>query len=210
MNSKEKRLKNFKLYGVTDIKKNDKNFLQRVEKALQGGVDILQLRSKTLSDKELFLVGKKLRVLTHQYKKLFFINDRPDLCRALHADGIHIGQDDLPVSEVRKMIPKGCFVGKSTHSLRQAKDTLKESVDYIGCGPIFQTPTKPDYQSVGLGLIKKVRAISKIPVVCIGGIHLGNVQKVVISGGERVAVVRALFDAKDPKKAANKFKEALN
>ena len=209
MTSRKKLLENFKLYAVTDLKKVDRFTLKRIEAILRGGADIIQLRSKTLSDLELYQVGKGIKKLVRKYRKLFFVNDRLDLCRALDADGIHIGQDDLPVKIVRSMLRRGRLIGKSTHSLTQAKKTLREDVDYIGCGPIYGTPTKPHYRAVGLSLIPKVKAIAKKPVVCIGGINLKNIDQVLDAGANRVAVVRALFEARNPYQVAREFKRIL-
>ena len=209
MVSRKKCLQNFKLYAVTDLKTLETSFLKKAEAVLRGGVDILQLRSKVLSDAELVRVGRSLRVLTKRLGKLFFVNDRPDLCILLDADGVHIGQDDLPVKAVRQLVGRQRLIGKSTHSLVQAKATLREDVDYIGCGPIFATPTKPDYQEVGLKLLSKVQRIAKKPVVCIGGINLANAGKVREAGAGRIAVVRALWNAKDPRAAAQQFKKIL-
>jgi len=209
MISKRKQLQKFSLYGVTALEDIQNTTFRKIEKALQGGVDIIQLRSKSLSDSELVKAGKKIRLLTKKYKKLFFVNDRPDLAHLLEADGIHIGQDDLSVREVRSLLKKGYLVGKSTHSLQQAKRTLAEDVDYIGFGPLYETPTKPNYKSTGMKLIKSVVRCASVPVVCIGGINSENIDEVLEAGASRVAIVRALFDAKDPKQVAAQLKKKL-
>jgi thiamine-phosphate pyrophosphorylase len=209
MISRKKRLQSFRLYAVTDIKQYDEEYIKKIEAALRGGVDIVQLRSKHLHDREFFALGVKIRELAARYAKLFFVNDRPDICRALNADGVHIGQDDLPVSVVRKMLPRGCLIGKSTHSVEQARRTMREDVDYIGFGPLFGTPTKPDYAPIGLDDIPHVMKNATMPVVCIGGIDHSNIDDVIAAGAERVAVVRAIFDQTDVEQAARGLKERL-
>jgi thiamine-phosphate pyrophosphorylase len=209
MISRKKRLQSFRLYAVTDIKQYDEEYIKKVEAALRGGADIVQLRSKHLNDREFLQLGIKIRALVTRYAKLFFVNDRPDMCRALDADGIHIGQDDLPVSVVRKMLSRGRLIGKSTHSVEQARRTMREDVDYIGFGPLFGTPTKPDYAPIGLGDIPHVMKNATKPVVCIGGIDHSNIDDVIAAGAERVAVVRAIFDQTDVEQAVRGLREHL-
>ncbi|MFC1809319.1 thiamine phosphate synthase [Candidatus Omnitrophota bacterium] len=209
MISRKKRLQSFKLYAVTDIKKYDSAYVRKIEAALRGGVDIVQLRSKYLSDNEFFRLGKKIKPVVDKYNKLFFVNDRPDMCKLLAADGVHIGQDDLPVDEIRSIIPKGRLVGKSTHSVAQAVATMKEDVDYIGFGPLFGTPTKPDYIPVGLKNINKVMKYATVPVVFIGGINHDNLEDVVYAGAKRIAVVRALFAQENIQEKARQLKMKL-
>lgn len=195
MNWKEKAFKNFRLYGVTDLKASDSRALKAIEEACRGGVDIIQLRSKALSDAELFEAGKKIKKIAHANRKLFFVNDRLDLALALEADGVHLGQDDLPIATARKL-GKELLVGKSTHSLKQAIEAEKEGADYIGVGPVYGTPTKPTYTPVGLQLVKQVKSEIRIPFVAIGGIDPGNLNEVLEAGAERVAMVRAIWGAK--------------
>lgn len=209
MNWKKKCLANFKLYAITDLKEENKMLPQKVENALEGGVDVIQLRSKVLSDKSLMAIGKVIRKLTHQRKKLFFVNDRIDLALILEADGIHLGQHDIPISIARKLIPKEMFIGKSTHNLVQAKKAEKEGADYVGFGPIFGTPTKPDYPAVGTNAIRRLREIMRIPFVCIGGINMSNVHFVKECGANRIAVVRAIFDQKNPTQAARELRQEI-
>ncbi len=212
MNWKSRLLKNFSLYAVTDLKTQDTDFLRKAEEALKGGVDVLQLRSKTLSDGELLRVGIKLRELTEKHKRLFIVNDRVDLLQALDADGIHLGQEDMPVSVVRKLLGSSSekIIGKSAHSLEQVKRAEEEGVDYIGVGPIYPTPTKPDYPPVGLNLIRVVEQAIHIPFVVIGGINESNMEEVLQAGARRVAVVRAIWDSQDTFSSARRLKERLN
>ena len=208
MNSKKRRLSNFKLYAITDLQAEDPQILKRIEGALRGGVDIVQLRSRHLSDRALFDLGKRIRVLTEQLKKLFIVNDRADLALAIDADGVHLGQEDLAIKFARKMM-RDKIIGCSTHTLKQALAAERAGADYIGFGPIFDTPTKPTYRAVGLEPIGEVVNRIQIPVVCIGGIDPSNVKKVIGVGANRIAVVRAIFSAADPYEAARSLKSEM-
>lgn len=211
MSWKRKLLNDFKLYAITDLKGEDPEILIKIKEALRGGVDVVQLRSKHLSDQALVSLGKKMRQITSQMKKLFIVNDRIDLMLALDADGVHLGQDDLPVNVARTVIKdKSKFIGCSTHSLKQAQAAAKAGADYIGFGPIFETPTKPDYQPVGLDSIQKVVQKIKIPVVCVGGIDQSNTKSVVKAGANRLAVVRAIFSSAHPYSAARELKRMIS
>jgi len=197
---KKNRVDNFKLYAVTSIEREEPELLEKVEAAYRGGADIVQLRSKHLSDQALFRLGLRIRQLAHKYKRLFFVNDRVDLALVVQADGVHLGQEDLPVYDVWKLCQKAdrkLFIGKSTHNLEQALQAQKDGVDYIGVGPIFKTPTKPMRDAVGLGLLRSVAAEVKIPFVAIGGIDETNINEVLEAGAQRIAVVRAIFNAED-------------
>ncbi len=211
-NWKQRAFKQFTLYAVTDVRNSKKKIIASIDKALQGGADVIQLRSKVIPDRDLFSIGREIRKLTRRRKKLFFINDRPDLVIALDADGIHLGQDDLPIP-VARAIFSSCrmkvFIGKSTHSLRQAQEAEREGADYIGVGPVFSTPTKKDYKAVGLELIKQVKKHITIPFVCIGGINQRNVKDVLSAGADRIAVVRAVFSASNPYTAAKNLKKLI-
>lgn len=206
-------LQHFRLYAVTDFKEESPDAIKKVEAAYRGGADIVQLRSKTLPDAALFRLGQKIRQIATAAGKLFFVNDRPDLVFLLDADGVHLGQEDLPVAAVRKMFAeKGqqFLIGKSTHSLAQAQAAEAEGVDYLAVGPIFKTPTKGDYPPVGLDLIRQVTAQSCLPIVAIGGIHTGNLEQVLEAGARRVAVVRAIFASEDVYGATRKLRETID
>ncbi len=210
MNWKKSVLKNFKLYAVTDIRDAGPGVLKKVEAAYRGGADIVQMRSENVSDAALYQLGIRWRKIADKFRKLFFVNDRADLALAVEADGVHLGQDDLPMQAFRKITARGeLFIGRSTHSLHEALAAEREGVDYIGVGPIFETPTKPTYKPVGLDLIRAVKRRIQIPFVCIGGIDPSNIHYVVEAGGARVAVVRAIFAAKDVTETTRKLREAL-
>ncbi len=179
------------------------------KEAIAGGADIIQLRDKEASARELIKTGLAIRGFTLKKKVLFIVNDRPDIAFAVDADGVHLGQGDLPIETARALLGRKKIIGISTHSLRQAAEAQKRGADYIGVGPVFPTPTKPDYDAVGLDLIKSVKARIKIPFVAIGGIDRFNIDKVVSAGAIRVAVVRAVCGAADIRRAAGILKERL-
>lgn len=213
MTWKKSLFQNFKLYAITDLKSQDPEILKKIEAAYRGGADIVQIRSKSLSDSELLRVAQKARIIADQQEKLLFINDRADLAIAANADGIHVGQDDLPVETIRalaKAAGVSLFIGKSTHSLEQALAAQKEKVNYIGVGPVFSTPTKPGRRPVGLELVREVSRAIEIPFVAIGGIDEANVESVLNAGANRIAVVRAIFDAKDITYAAQNLCEKIS
>ncbi len=212
MTWQEKIFENFRLYGVTNLIVEQAAVLRKIEQAYQGGTDIIQLRSKVLPDAALMRLGSKIRKIAARHRRLFFINDRVDLALAIGADGVHLGQDDMPIATARRLIRRaGCkiWIGKSTHNLRQALEAEREGADYIGVGPVFATPTKPYARSVGLDFVRQAAAKIRIPWVAIGGIDLENLVSVLQAGASRVAVVRAVFSAKDPGTASLKFKYQL-
>lgn len=205
-------LKKFQLYAITDLKTETFASLEKVEQACRGGADIVQLRSKILSDAAFIRLGLKIRGITRRYRKLFFVNDRVDLALVMGADGVHLGQEDMPVALARKMIQqngRSLWIGKSTHNLQQAFDAEKEPADYIGVGPIFSTPTKPGVAPVGLELLRQVGSRIRIPWVAIGGINLKNIHAVMDAGATRIAAVRSVFAAKNTEKAAHELKKIL-
>ncbi len=202
-------MREFRLYAITDLKVYDERVCWQIEKALSGGVDIVQLRSKSLSDRELLKLGSLIRKIASREKKLLIINDRTDLALALDADGVHLGQEDMPIEIARKLLGRGKFVGLSTHNLGQAEEAQARGADYVGFGPIFATPTKPTYHPVGLRAIRAVTAKVKIPVVFIGGINESNIGQVIAQGAKRVAVVRAIFGSHNPHAAAQDLRRRL-
>ena len=212
MDWKKKVFDDFRLYAVTDIGTESPDVLKGIEAAYRGGADIVQLRSKVLADAALMRLGLRIKKIAEKNRKLFFVNDRMDLALAIGADGVHLGQEDMPVRVARKLARQAglkIWVGKSTHSLKQALVAVSEGADYIGVGPVFATSTKPHVKSVGLLFIKQAAMKIRIPWVAIGGIDLGNIRDVAAAGAVRVAVVRAIFAAQDPESAARKLKHQL-
>jgi thiamine-phosphate pyrophosphorylase len=200
----------WRLYVIVDrAAAGTRDLAEVAEAAIRGGADVLQLRDKTASNDTLIRDAKRLLRLTRPAGIPLIINDRPEVTRAAGAEGVHLGQEDMPLSAARRLLGPGALLGKSTHSLAQALAAEAEGADYIGCGPVFATPTKPDYGGVGPGLIAQVTASVRLPVVCIGGIDQAVLPRILAAGAQRVAVVRAVCAAADPEAAARALKRIL-
>ncbi len=178
--------------------------------AIAGGVDAIQLRDKTASDAQMFAMAAEMRELADETGRLFIMNDRADIASLVGADGLHVGQHDLPVGEARKLLRPGAIVGKSTHSVEQARGAINEGADYVAVGPMFATDTKDAGPVVGPELVAKVAPESSRPLVAIGGINADNVQQIIDAGLRRVAVCSAICAADDPKAAAKAIRQKLD
>jgi thiamine-phosphate pyrophosphorylase len=172
--------------------------------ALAGGVDIVQLREKDASDQEVLATARRFAFACAEHGALLIINDRPDLTVAAGADGVHIGQDDMPVANAREIVGPERIVGLSTHTPGQID--AAGGVDYIGVGPVNATPTKPGRPAVGLELVSYAADNARVPFFAIGGIDATNVAAVRAAGAERVAVVRALVQAENPGEVAHELR----
>ncbi len=206
-------LNNKNLYLVTnsDGFESDDKFLDSVAQALSGGVDIVQLREKKANARRIIELGKKIRQLTSMFNALFIVNDRVDIAKIVKADGVHLGQDDVEINYAKEVLGNDKIIGISTHEPGQAIKAVEEGADYIGVGPVFETPTKPGRKSVGLEYVKWANEnVLDIPFYAIGGINQENVCDVIESGAKNIAVVRAIINAQSPKDAALKFKECLS
>ena len=212
MNNLKAQLAKARLYLVTgEESANGRTTPEVVEAALKGGVDIVQLREYSLKDSHLLQTAHAVRALTRRFKALFIVNNRPDVALLSEADGVHIGQDDLPMAEAREILGPGKIVGVSTHALDQAKKAISDSADYIGVGPVFATPTKAGRPPVTVEYVRQVVALKPpIPYFAIGGIDLSNIGEVLSAGADRVAVVRAIVGAPDPEKVAKELKKKLD
>jgi len=177
---------------------------------IDGGVDLIQLRAKARPSAEIATTAAELHCMTMERDVPLIINDHPEIARIVSAEGVHVGQDDLAISEVREIVGPDCMVGKSTHSVDQAIRAFYEGADYIGFGPIFATPTKPDYRPIGLDEIRRVHEAIRIPVFCIGGIKLDNLPEVLEAGARRIVIVSGLLQAADIASYARSAKEFLN
>ena len=203
-------LSDFRLYVIIDrTAAGDHDLVDLAVAAIRGGADVLQFRDKSASARTFLNDAERLLSAARRAGVPLIINDRVDIACALGADGVQLGQDDLPLAAARRILGPGRLIGRSTHSLEQARAAEAEGADYLGCGPIFQTPTKPGYGSVGKELIRQVMDAVRIPVVCIGGIDRGNLTTVLEAGADRVAVVRAVCAANDPESAARELKQSL-
>jgi thiamine-phosphate pyrophosphorylase len=201
---RHERLISAHLYLVCDDQPDD--FLAG---ALAGGVDIVQLRMKDASDDEIVTAGRRFAVVAAGHGALFILNDRPDLVVAAGADGVHVGQDDASVADSRAVVGRERILGLSTHSAEQVDAAAGAPVDYIGVGPVHETPTKPGRPAVGLELVRYAAAHATVPFFAIGGVSQANVHAVREAGAERVAVVRALTEADDVEAAARALRTAL-
>lgn len=199
-----------RLYGILDLGYVEMSNARRIAEALvAGGVDLLQLRAKNHSTAEIEKLGHELRSVTAGKSVPLIINDHPRIARNIEADGVHLGQDDLPIAEARKIVGPECAIGRSTHSVDQAIRAFCEGADYIGFGPIFATPTKPDYSPIGLEEIARVHESVRIPIFCIGGIKLENLPNVIEAGARRVVIVSGLLQATDPAEYARSARKLL-
>ena len=202
------------LYVITCPPKNGPDgYESMVRSACQGGADIVQFRDKLVTGKERYTLAGRLRKICRAAGVLFIVNDALEVALAVEADGVHLGQDDLPIAEAKKLMHpmgvKNFLVGCSTHSLAQAEEAERQGADYIGIGPVFATPTKPTYNPVGLELVRTVTSRVKTPHVAIGGIDASNVGQVLAAGARRVAVVRAVCGQDDVTEAARQMKQAI-
>jgi thiamine-phosphate pyrophosphorylase len=192
---RRERLAAARLYLVADA-----SAAPWLDAALRGGVDIVQLREKDARDDALLEAAARFRAACAEHGALFILNDRPDLVAAAGADGVHVGQDDVPVAEARRLVGDDRLVGLSTHSPAQVDAAA--GVDYIGVGPVHATPTKPGRPAVGLDLVRYAAANARVPWFAIGGIDSTNVDGVRAAGAERIAVVGAIARAEDHEAAA--------
>jgi thiamine-phosphate pyrophosphorylase len=195
------------LYLICDTRPGGDEPEDLLRPALQAGVDIVQLREKSADNRVIVEASRIFRRLCDAYDALFIVNDNPELAIACAADGVHLGQHDANPDEVRRVMGPDALIGLSTHS-REQIDAARD-VDYIGVGPVYETPTKPDYEAVGLELVEWAAEHARVPCFAIGGINAANIDDVLDTGATRVAVVRAICDAADPGEAAGVLKERI-
>jgi thiamine-phosphate pyrophosphorylase len=192
------KLADVKLYVLLDGRSSATNFEQLVRQLVSAGVDAIQLRDKQLNDRELVQRAKLLRQLTHESDCLFVMNDRPDLALLAAADGVHVGQDELTVRDVRSVVGPDMLIGVSTHTLAQAEQAVLDGAQYIGCGPTFASRTKSFPDFAGLEFLRQVSQRIRLPAFAIGGINLANLPQVLQTGFRRVAMQHAIVTASDP------------
>lgn len=198
-------LETARLYFVVEADASDR----LLDAALAGGCDLLQLRDKVADDEALLDAAERFRDACDRHGALFVLNDRPELALQCGADGVHVGQDDLPVDGVRRLVGPDVVVGLSTHSVEQFDAGLESQADYLSAGPIWETPTKEGRPATGLELIRHAAAVATKPFFAIGGIDTDNVHDVVAAGAGRAVVVRAIRDAPDPAAVARELRSAL-
>jgi thiamine-phosphate pyrophosphorylase len=206
-----KSLDNIKLYCFSPGKfLKGRNPFELVAAQIRGGADVIQLREKEMSKRDRLDFGLKLRELTRQEGVLFIVNDDVDLALILDADGVHLGQDDIPIRFARPLM-KDKIIGVSTHSLNQAEEAVASGADYIGVGPVFETATKEDRENlVGLNLLPKIKDICPIPYVAIGGIGKDNIASLAEAGCHRAAVISDIMLAPDIVQRCRMIKKLLS
>jgi thiamine-phosphate pyrophosphorylase len=178
--------------------------------ALRGGVDMVQLRDKDADDEAILRAAARFRAVCDEHDALFWLNDRPDLAREAGADGIHLGQDDMPVAEAREQLGPELLIGLSTHSPAQFDAALRSEADQLSVGPVWETPTKAGRPAAGLDYVRyAAEHAGDVPWFAIGGIDAGNASEVVGAGARRIVVVRAIRDADDPERAAAALRGSL-
>ena len=203
---RRERLRAAQLYLVTGGRPGGRSLGDVLAPALRGGVDLVQLRMKSARDEEILAAAAQARALCDAAGALLLVNDRPDLAVRAGADGVHVGQDDMPVSAARDVVGPALLVGLSTHA---PEEIDAADADYIGVGPVHSTPTKPGRPAVGLDLVRHAAAHADIPWFAIGGIDPISVRAVVEAGATRIAVVRAITEADDPEIATRTLRAAL-
>ena len=199
-----------RLYAIIDL-----NYVSAgqapgiLRKLIDGGIDAVQLRGKNRSVDELSALAGQLLEQTMAANIPFIVNDHAAVADRVRVQGVHVGQDDDSIAQVRRAVSRPVIVGKSTHSLSQAIAAEREGADYIGFGPLFATPTKPDYLPIGLNEIREVHRQVNIPIFCIGGIKLDNLPQVIAAGAKGVVIVSGLLQSDDPAGYARRAKHLL-
>lgn len=204
------RSEDMTLYAVTDAAwTGEKTLIQQVKEALEGGITFLQLREKHLSEEEFLREAVEIKRLTDQYQIPFVINDNIEIAQKAGADGVHVGQDDMPVEEVRKILGEDKIIGVSAHNVEEAVRAEQGGADYLGVGAVHTTATKENTSAVSMEEMKKICQTVSIPVVAIGGIKKNNMNVLSGTGVDGIAVVSAIFAAKNIKKETKELLEAV-
>jgi thiamine-phosphate pyrophosphorylase len=208
------RLSGARLYlvcgSISDSSPGGLALADLLREAIAGGVDVVQLREKHLPDDELVSVANAARALCERLGALLIVNDRPLVASEVGADGVHVGQDDMPVAEVRELVGPDMLIGLSTHAPQEIDAVDARLVDYIGVGPIHETPTKPGRPAVGLELVRYAAAHAPVPFFAIGGLQAGNLAEALDAGATRACVMRAITDAEEPQSAARELRDMLD
>jgi thiamine-phosphate pyrophosphorylase len=203
---------NWRLCVITDERVGrGRSHLRIAEEAIRGGADVIQLRDKEASGRTLYEIALALRRLTLDANVPFIVNDRVDVAMAVGADGVHLGQQDLPASAARAILGPGRILGVSAETVADAVQAERDGADYLGVGPVFEARgTKADAgEPLGLGLIARIRGITRLPIVAIGGINAGNAREVRAAGADAAAVISAVVGAEDIAQAARGLKDRL-
>lgn len=205
---RRERLRSSRLYVVTDAREGRGDLGEFLEAILSAGVDIVQLREKEAEGGDVLRFAWKFREATNRHDALFVVNDRPDIALAAGADGVHVGQNDLPVGAVRRIVGRELLIGLSAHDERQLEGAHVEA-DYVCAGPVHETPTKPGRPGTGPGLLRRAAETQARPWFAIGGISPNTLPAVVEAGARRIVVVRAVAEAGDPAAAVRALLDGL-
>ncbi|MFH0860648.1 MAG: thiamine phosphate synthase [Candidatus Altiarchaeota archaeon] len=196
------------LYFITDRKLSKKSVESTVEDAVKGGVKVVQYREKELPAGEMLRVAENLRDITREAGVLFLVNDRVDIALAVGADGVHLGQDDMPIEIARRLLGRESVIGVTVHNVREARDAERRGADYLGMSPVFSTSTKSDAgEPAGVELIREVKKVVAVPCVAIGGIIMENLQEVIDAGADSVAMISAILSQEDISEAVRKVNQ---
>ena len=198
----------FELYAITDRKMlGSRSEAEAARLCYEAGADVVQLRMKDTDGGEMLRIAKEIQALANQYSKFFIVNDRIDIAILASADGVHLGQSDIPVAEARRLVGDEMIIGASVHNVEEAVKAVDDGADYLGVGSIFTTSTKPDAeQGLGLDAIIDIKEAVDVPVVAIGGINRGNILDVMRAGADGAAVVSAIMAQEDIRAAAHELK----
>ncbi|OPY33838.1 MAG: Thiamine-phosphate synthase [Methanomassiliicoccales archaeon PtaU1.Bin124] len=201
----------YDLYIVTDSKlSHGMAHAEVAAKAVKGGADIIQLRDKNMSKRELYLTALEMRQIAKDGGASFIVNDCVEVALAAKADGVHLGQDDLPLEAARRISPPGFIIGISVGSAAQARKAEEGGADYVALSPVFDTATKADVgPGKGLEVLREIHEVVSIPIVAIGGIDKGNVRSVLAAGADGIAVISAVVGQKDVEGAAREMKTLI-
>ncbi len=200
------------MYVVTDSNLvADRDLITIVEKSLLGGAGFIQLREKDISTREYLHKAREIKKLVDKYKNRYFIvNDRLDIALAAGADGVHLGQDDMPILDARRILGNESVIGVSVSTVDEAKSALADGADYLGVSAIYGTPTKAEVEVVGVDGLRQIAAAVDIPLVAIGGINRNNVSEVVKAGADGVAVVSEVMTSVDPTETVRELLDQVN
>jgi thiamine-phosphate pyrophosphorylase len=206
----KEKLNDMDLYFITDSRLTRRTVLEDVESAVGAGVKIIQYREKDLNTREMTDEAKKIGQLCRKNDVLFIINDRVDIALAVDADGVQLGNEDMPYQDARRLLGDKKIIGLTVHDVGEAIEAERIGADYIGISPIFETNTKPDAGTPsGVDLIKYIKKTVKIPFVAIGGINQDNVKSVLEAGARSIAVISAIVTKDDVRKECKKFREVI-
>ena len=198
------------LYLVTDKSDDVEKFLKTIEEAIKGGVRVVQIREKTADTLDFYNLALKVKEITTKYDVPLIINDRVDVAIAIDADGVHVGQSDMPCDVTRKLVGPDKIVGVSAATIDEAKKAEKDGADYIGSGAVFPTATKDDAPKITKKELKEIVDSINIPVVAIGGITLDNAHELIDTGIAGLSVVSAIMSSDDPKKSSEQLLSIFN